>query len=243
MGWWGNKCLRDYLLIEEPIERLKACRKARQQASIDVVTWRQLVALAAAGKLVVIEEAEVANASYVDAQTEYIQKEVEGLIGGSEDLNAHCQLLLAVQRSSGASNNTFSLHGKTPVPSPFQSAAAAATNSNSTPLSGSFHPLWQLGYSCLEQGKRISVRADALWIACGSAYNMQRDPVLAQLQRQQPTHILGGYPLIDDATLAWPGAPVFLVGRAAMLSVGPCAGKFRPTHEAFAEVPCCFCVL
>lgn len=69
-----------------------------------------------------------------------------------------------------------------------------------------------------------SVQADVLWVAAGTAVNVLADPVFARLQASCPTHIVGGLPVLDSATLAWPGLPLFLLGRSALLSVGPAAG-------------------
>ena len=49
------------------------------------------------------------------------------------------------------------------------------------------------------------------------------DPVLQAVSQAFPSHVVGGYPLLDDATLAWPGAPLFLLGRPAQLALGPSA--------------------
>ncbi|PRW33610.1 FAD-dependent oxidoreductase [Chlorella sorokiniana] len=66
--------------------------------------------------------------------------------------------------------------------------------------------------------------ADQVWLACGAAYNAAADPVLADLAQQAPAPLTGGYPWLDDESLCWPGAPVFLLGRGTLLSVGPSAG-------------------
>lgn len=54
------------------------------------------------------------------------------------------------------------------------------------------------------------------------------DPLLSQVQATCPTMFVGGYPVLDDGTLAWPGLTLFLLGRTAMLSIGPAAGIFSP---------------
>ena len=69
------------------------------------------------------------------------------------------------------------------------------------------------------------LQAEILWVAAGSVGDVLADLVLAQLQGSCPTHIAGGCPVLDDATLAWPGLPLFLLGRAALLSLGPAAGS------------------
>ncbi len=67
--------------------------------------------------------------------------------------------------------------------------------------------------------------ADILWLATGTAVDVMADPLLSQLQTISPTKVVGGYPVLDEATLAWPGLPLFLLSRSAMLSIGPGAGK------------------
>jgi hypothetical protein len=66
--------------------------------------------------------------------------------------------------------------------------------------------------------------ADEVWLACGGAYDASRDPLLAPLHAAAPTRFVAGYPVLDSPTLLWPGVPVFLLGRAARLALGPAAG-------------------
>ncbi len=90
------------------------------------------------------------------------------------------------------------------------------------------------------------LRADVIWLATGGAYDAAADPVLAALQRcaGTATRLLGGYPelargappgpgLTAAAPLpppAWPGLPLFLLGRGALLAVGPGAGAAPSAH-------------
>ncbi|EIE22768.1 hypothetical protein COCSUDRAFT_16025, partial [Coccomyxa subellipsoidea C-169] len=84
--------------------------------------------------------------------------------------------------------------------------------------------------SSSQQGHRLDecIYADVLWLATGTAVDCLSDPLLSQLQAACPTEIVGGYPVLDDSTLAWPGLPLFLLGRSAMLSIGPAAGMLHP---------------
>lgn len=70
-----------------------------------------------------------------------------------------------------------------------------------------------------------SIEADCVWLACGSAFNTALHPLLSTIQSKCPTRIVAGYPVLDPASCVWPGAPVYLVGRGALLAVGPCAGE------------------
>jgi hypothetical protein len=71
----------------------------------------------------------------------------------------------------------------------------------------------------------LEEEADCVWLACGSAYNITNHPFLSHLQMKYPTRLVAGYPVLDPATCVWPGAPVYLIGRGALLAVGPCAGE------------------
>jgi hypothetical protein len=70
----------------------------------------------------------------------------------------------------------------------------------------------------------LPLAVDEVWLACGGAYDASSDPLLAPLRAAAPTRFVAGYPLLDEATLLWPGAPVFFLGRAARLALGPAAG-------------------
>lgn len=79
--------------------------------------------------------------------------------------------------------------------------------------------------------------ADVTWTATGEAYSALADPVLATLQQACPTRIVGGYPMVDDETLAWPGLPLHLLGRGASLSLGPAAGAPPPQRQMTCSPP------
>ena len=49
------------------------------------------------------------------------------------------------------------------------------------------------------------------------------DHVLQAVSQAFPPHVVRGYPVLNDATLAWPGAPLFLLGCPAQLALGPSA--------------------
>ena len=78
--------------------------------------------------------------------------------------------------------------------------------------------------------------ADVVWLATGRCYDALADPVLAGLQACAATasRVLGGYPELARPAApgpkapapppAWPGLPLFVLGRAALLAVGPGAG-------------------
>jgi hypothetical protein len=196
---------------------------ARRQGSVHLPVWRRLVQAAAEGKLAVLEGWEVASAEPPQA-------------AGSGSGGAGW--VLHLRRCSPAEARY-----KRPPPglSTFQQAVAAATASaaaggNASPASAAGEPL-QAAVPLTAQGKPSEpvakpveeaheqvLAADEVWLACGRAHNASADPVLRKLAAAAPLRIAGGYAWPDDEHLCWPGAPVYLAGRAAMLSLGPAAG-------------------
>lgn len=75
-----------------------------------------------------------------------------------------------------------------------------------------------------------------VWLACGKAFNASTHPLLLRIQQQCPTKLISGYPVIDQETCLWPGAPIYLAGRAAMLAVGPSAGDFAGMRLAAERI-------
>ncbi|CAD7696764.1 unnamed protein product [Ostreobium quekettii] len=71
----------------------------------------------------------------------------------------------------------------------------------------------------------IEVVAEKVWTCCGSAVNVGRHGLLAKLQVRCPTALVGGYPVLDDASLCWPGLPLHVLGPGALLALGPLAGS------------------
>lgn len=69
-----------------------------------------------------------------------------------------------------------------------------------------------------------TLSTDFVWLACGGAFNVARHPILSTVQQSYPTRLVAGYPVIDPGSCVWPGAPIYLIGKAAMLAMGPCAG-------------------
>ncbi|KAK9904265.1 hypothetical protein WJX75_008055 [Coccomyxa subellipsoidea] len=77
----------------------------------------------------------------------------------------------------------------------------------------------------IQEGSDKRINADVLWLATGIAMDGLSDPLLSQVQATCPTMFVGGYPMLDDGTLAWPGMTLFLLGRTVTLSIGPAAGE------------------
>ena len=73
---------------------------------------------------------------------------------------------------------------------------------------------------------------DFVWVATGDAFDASREPLLAKLQELSPCAVVGGYPCLGPG-LSWPGLPAFVMGRGALLSVGPGARTlFTASEEA-----------
>ena len=72
-----------------------------------------------------------------------------------------------------------------------------------------------------------------------TSYDCLADPVLQAVHQAFPVHVVGGYAAVDDATLAWPGAPLFLLGRPAQLALGPSARELCPEHLGVKRLFCC----
>ncbi len=210
VGWWGNKMLNGYKHMPDPVMRLKVCKAARKQATINLPMWQSMVELAASGKLEVWEECEV-----VEASTGRAGKVTEAAACGSPHNrgtgNGACMLRLKSRARVAADAAD---PGASPT-TQFAQDVAAATSGPAR------HATTKLPHS--PEGA-FCLQADAVWIACGAAYNGQAGTVLSKLHECCASSFVGGYPLIDDFRCVWPGAPLYLIGRAAMLAVGPCAG-------------------
>ena len=67
------------------------------------------------------------------------------------------------------------------------------------------------------------VNVDTIVLACGSAYNIANIPMFSSILPL--TRCVSGYPVIDFEYCVWPSVPVFLIGRSALLAIGPCSGE------------------
>ncbi|KAL4419953.1 hypothetical protein ABPG75_007051 [Micractinium tetrahymenae] len=228
VGWWGAKQLNEYGRVESPALRLRACQRARRQGSVHLPVWRRLTQQAAAGRLTVLEGWEIAGASPCTPPAQ----QQDGGSAASAAGSSPRWWLTARRRVDPALPSK-----QVGAPTLFQQAVAAALAARAEQQQSEAQEAEQQGKQQGEvqqpqqaqqaqqaQQQEQELGADLLWLACGQAYDAAADPVLSQLQAQRPTLLAGGYPLIDDEHLCWPGAAVYLAGRSTLLTVGPCAG-------------------
>ena len=73
-------------------------------------------------------------------------------------------------------------------------------------------------------GDESRVDVDRLWLATGTRPDVAADRLTATLQDTHPTRLAAGWPVLGD-DLRWPGTNVHVLGRLAMLALGPAAGN------------------
>lgn len=198
VGWWGTKHLAAFWHESDPEERMKAARRARLQASLDPITWAALLRAATAGKVRVIEGCQV-----VRAEESASTQEDQG------------------PSSWWAVSTECTFPAREPKPSPERAPGAGGYPTNNT-TGSEFSKMVPGGQQELMDQH---LAADVIWIACGEAFDVDTHPVLSALQRVCPTRVVAGYPVIDPGTCVWPGAPVYIIGKGAMLAMGPAAGS------------------
>ncbi|KAK9863312.1 hypothetical protein WJX84_007109 [Apatococcus fuscideae] len=83
-----------------------------------------------------------------------------------------------------------------------------------------------------QDGSGDELPVDCIWLATGSSPDAMACPFLTSVQQQWPTRLLGGYPCLQDASLAWPGIPLLFIGRMTLLSQGPAAALMPGMRKA-----------
>jgi hypothetical protein len=73
-------------------------------------------------------------------------------------------------------------------------------------------------------GDETTHRADRVWLATGSEPDVTSHRLTETLCVAHPIPCAAGWPVLDEA-LRWPGTDVHLLGRPAMLALGPAAGN------------------
>ena len=218
-GWYGNKQLGAYRAQKDPRERLRACRAALEPSSVSPATMEELQSHAADGRLVIMDGTTVTGACRLP----------DGRLKVSCRAAAGAKLQEALDAMSMTSANC--------------STSTKGVSSGSGEASGLEAHDFGLAATHVQQGtadapddkngaaevlEADSFVVDISWAASGSAYNAMADPVLQQLHQLCPTRIVGGYPVLEDESLAWPGLGVHFLGRSTRLSMGPAAGSAPP---------------
>ena len=209
VGWFGSRELAGFRAGHDPVERLRAARSASRPATVDAPTLQRLRAAARSGALTLLEGFHV---SAVDRAAGRWRIRLQ-LAGSSSPEGKGLARPSANATEGGATVSTCA-----------SSQQACAQDAAQKLMDGQADGLEE-------------VFADVLWLATGTAVDVLADPVLRQLQGSCPTRVVGGYPVLDDATLAWPGLPLFLLGRSALLTIGPAAGA--PAAGRHVLTKCC----
>jgi hypothetical protein len=75
-------------------------------------------------------------------------------------------------------------------------------------------------------GNTVDVRCDEVRLACGTAFNVATNPVLRNVCERYPVSIIGGYPVLrEDCSWSESFRSIYVAGRGAMVTVGPCGGN------------------
>lgn len=80
-------------------------------------------------------------------------------------------------------------------------------------------------------GDETTVRAERVWLATGTEPDVTANRITARLLEDHPIPLAAGWPCLDSQ-LRWPGTNVHLVGRPAMLALGPAAGNLWGARAA-----------
>ena len=66
----------------------------------------------------------------------------------------------------------------------------------------------------------IELSCDRIWLATGTRFDVQAEPLLNQIIQQYPNPLVNGFPILDEH-LRWAGCELFIMGGLAALRVGP----------------------
>lgn len=66
----------------------------------------------------------------------------------------------------------------------------------------------------------IELSCDRIWLATGTRFDVQAEPLLNQVMQQYPNPLVNGLPILDEH-LRWAGCELFIMGGLAALRVGP----------------------
>ncbi|MFZ4730611.1 MAG: FAD/NAD(P)-binding protein [Pseudanabaena sp.] len=78
----------------------------------------------------------------------------------------------------------------------------------------------------------VELSCHRLWLATGTRFDAQAEPLLAQqVMQQYPNPIVNGFPILDEH-LRWAGCELFIMGGLAALQVGPTARNISGARMA-----------
>ncbi|WP_448560571.1 FAD/NAD(P)-binding protein [Trichothermofontia sp.] len=86
------------------------------------------------------------------------------------------------------------------------------------------------GHECLTQWP-----IDRIWLATGTQIDVNQWPLLSEIREIYPAPTIQGLPVLD-AYLRWPGCPLFIMGGAAALQLGPVARNLYGARMASARI-------
>ncbi|MEM8925680.1 MAG: FAD-dependent oxidoreductase [Actinomycetota bacterium] len=89
------------------------------------------------------------------------------------------------------------------------------------------------GSGTLALDDHAGIRADRIWLATGSVPDVGAARCLSRLTPDVP--VLDGFPITDDQLRLGPH-PVFVMGRLAMLALGPAAGNLWGAQRAASRI-------
>ncbi|WP_175561183.1 FAD/NAD(P)-binding protein [Hydrococcus rivularis] len=82
--------------------------------------------------------------------------------------------------------------------------------------------IWQDSHWLVKCANGDVYECDRIWLATGTKFDCQQNPLLEDMLAAYPTEIVNGLPVLDEY-LRLPGSEFFLMGALAALQVGPVA--------------------
>ena len=196
-GWWGIKYVNSYLNISDPTVRLKMCRQAKAGGSMNPAAWEKLISIVKDESLSILEGCDVHS----------VEQTLEGRLMLCVGKNCELGKLDSCSLSKGHTSAFSTASGMESI--------IGETDDYVTEQKG----------NC-SNGKQREIHCDEVWLACGNAFDAGSHSLLASVSEKLNNPIIGGYPLLIDTSCCLHDAPVFVMGRGAMLSIGPAAGSF-----------------
>jgi len=80
-----------------------------------------------------------------------------------------------------------------------------------------------------------SLTADRVWLCTGNKLDLKTHGLFAGLWAEHPLQILEGLPVLEE-DCRWPGLPLYLMGLASALRVGPTARNFPGARQVASRI-------